>query len=225
MTHSPPRSRYVRDSDRPRVLRQVPGVAGPRAARAAASRAEDRIPQATAALHALARLGRTCILHGTSALRSRPSECSRLAFGSGSSPAADWSRDAVLPPGRRGLPEVPTPRTDGPGDPGLSDNRVIGLTRVSKPRARSGQKKKCPARRGQTGGAICIRGEPPAGSSRSGAHGAGLDREYAPATRCWASALDFGDRIASTASSAPLRSPAEARAVARRCIASSCVLT
>lgn len=172
----PPGAHCVRDGRRPRVMREVPGMAGPRAARSAAGRAEDRIPQATPALHALARFGRTCILHGTSALRSRPSGCPRPAPGSGSTPAADWLPDAVLPPGRRGLPEVSNPRTNGPGDPGTlgySGRRSQrGLQAVCQTRAQ-----KRPAHRVRTGGAIGIGIRLAVSSSWSGAHRVGLDRE------------------------------------------------
>jgi hypothetical protein len=100
-----------------RVLREVLGVARTRAGGMAARRAEDGIPQATSAHHALAGLGRAWVLHVRSALLTRPARHPRsrnrpisgppcdsrptipLARPSSSSPcAADWSRYAVLPP-------------------------------------------------------------------------------------------------------------------------------
>jgi hypothetical protein len=106
-------------------------MAGPRTGGMAAGRAEDGVPQATAAQHALARFGRTWVLHGRSALVTRPArhpwprnrprsrgrgpigrrcdpptaDPSPLDLRSSSPSAADWSRFAVLPPGRRGRPQ------------------------------------------------------------------------------------------------------------------------
>lgn len=59
------------------VLRQVPRMAGPRAGGVAADRAEDGVPQPAAARHALARLGIPRVLHGWSALLTRPARCRR----------------------------------------------------------------------------------------------------------------------------------------------------
>ncbi len=110
-----------------RVLREVPHVARPRAGGMAASRAEDGVPQATPAQHALACSGRIWIFHGKSALLRRPAkhprawnraplsglrsvppiglpDCCFLSFDlrSLSRSAADWLRTPVLAPGRRG---------------------------------------------------------------------------------------------------------------------------
>ena len=109
-----------------RVLGEVSHGACPRAGGVAADRAEDGIPQATAARHALARLGRSWVLHDRSALLMRPAghprgeiaprlgaaarrrpasptaDSFRSTFVPCPDPTADWPRDAVLP-GRRGL--------------------------------------------------------------------------------------------------------------------------
>ena len=60
-----------------RVLREVPHGAGPRAGGTAADRAEDRIPQATAAHDAPARFGRSWVLHDRSAFLTRPARPTR----------------------------------------------------------------------------------------------------------------------------------------------------
>ena len=60
-----------------RMLRGVPHGAGPGAGGMAADRAEDRVPQATAAGYALARFGRSWILHERSAFLTRPARPTR----------------------------------------------------------------------------------------------------------------------------------------------------
>ena len=60
-----------------RMLRGVPHGAGPGAGGMAADRAEDRIPQATAAGYALARFGRSWVLHERSAFLTRPARPAR----------------------------------------------------------------------------------------------------------------------------------------------------